>query len=170
MIPEQKEKTEWSRRIRVVELLVDSAYHTPVPESTGLHKVKGLEFAEKLKVWKNHSQFPALTPEALRTIVEAYRMITANDLEDTFCTILKRASTDDADRKAYLTKFLPLVCFAQCTVTHHEPMRPVLSTVGGLEHGIAELARVFRWSRSPGMALHGRGVRPEMGLLNGHCH
>ncbi|KAL1466285.1 hypothetical protein MTO96_042844 [Rhipicephalus appendiculatus] len=68
-------------------------------------------------VWKNSSQFEALTPEEMRSILEDDRLNAPSEVEETLKAILKRVSADAAARKGYLAKFLPLVRFVRCSIT-----------------------------------------------------
>ncbi|XP_075554199.1 uncharacterized protein LOC142587215 [Dermacentor variabilis] len=141
MLTEPRQKSQWASRIREVELLVDFTYHTPLCESIGLYNVlKVLEHAERLKVWKDSTQFHAPTLEKLRTIVEDDHLYASSEVEDTFGATLKWLSANVDERKAYLAEFLPLVRFSRCSVTHHEPTLLDLSTVGHSEKDVAELA------------------------------
>nr|XP_054927875.1 ring canal kelch protein-like [Dermacentor andersoni] len=72
------------------------------------------------EVWKNTTQFHALTPEELRTILEDDHLYAPSEVEDTFGAILKWISANVDERKAYLAKFLPLVRFSRCSVTDFE--------------------------------------------------
>ncbi|KAL1482634.1 hypothetical protein MTO96_014116 [Rhipicephalus appendiculatus] len=127
-----------------IQLLVDIAYHIPLHDLVRPHNVADvLDLAEKLelasnrgyaglareafgylvtnfdKVWRN-SQFETLTPEEMRTILEDDRLHAPNEVEDVFNALVKWIHADEAARKGYLAKFLPLLRLAWCSVTDFE--------------------------------------------------
>ncbi|XP_070377805.1 kelch-like protein 10 isoform X2 [Dermacentor albipictus] len=103
------------------ESCVDT-YH--LASRCGYENLAGESFRYLLRnfgeVWKNSAQFPSLTPEELRTLLEDNRLYAPKELEDTFPAILKWISADVAGRTVYLAKLLPLVRFARCSVTDFE--------------------------------------------------
>ncbi|KAL1475515.1 hypothetical protein MTO96_037234 [Rhipicephalus appendiculatus] len=81
-----------------------------VPASRSLRTVQR-------QVWKNSSQFEALTPGEMRSILEDDPLNAQSEVEETLKTILKWVSADAAARKGNFAKFLPLVPFVRCSVT-----------------------------------------------------
>ncbi|KAL3225653.1 hypothetical protein MRX96_025691 [Rhipicephalus microplus] len=71
------------------------------------------------QVWKNSTQFEALTPEEMRAILEDSRMHVTSEM-DAFNALLKWTSADMAMRKKYLARFLPPVRLRWCSATELE--------------------------------------------------
>ncbi|KAL1478006.1 hypothetical protein MTO96_016903 [Rhipicephalus appendiculatus] len=72
------------------------------------------------QVWKNNTQFGALTPDEMRSILEDERLHAPSEVKDTFSALLQWISANKAARKGYLAKFLPLLRLGHCSVADLE--------------------------------------------------
>ncbi|KAL1485680.1 hypothetical protein MTO96_031791 [Rhipicephalus appendiculatus] len=72
------------------------------------------------QVWKNSTQFGALTPEEMRAVLEDERLHARSEVKDTFSALLKWISANKAARMGYLAQFLPLLRLGHCSVADLE--------------------------------------------------